>query len=94
MVVTVHSGSRELYVLYELSPPLCFGSALIGYGSAAQNLAYLTSLLGLRIMQLCLEDSWVALVSLASNIIGLLVFSVADSTQLMFTGETLFKTRT
>lgn len=94
MVVTVHSGSRELYVLYELSPPLCWGSALIGYGSAAQNLAYLTSLLGLRIMQLCLEDSWVALVSLASNIIGLLVFSVADSTQLMFTGETLFKTRT
>uniref|UniRef100_A0A3P9MNE4 Proton-coupled folate transporter n=1 Tax=Oryzias latipes TaxID=8090 RepID=A0A3P9MNE4_ORYLA len=86
VVVTVHSGSRELYVLYELSPPLCWGSALIGYGSAAQNLAYLTSLLGLRIMQLCLEDSWVALVSLASNIIGLLVFSVADSTQLMFTG--------
>ncbi|RVE64758.1 hypothetical protein OJAV_G00129140 [Oryzias javanicus] len=86
LLVTVHSGSRELYVLYELSPPLCWGSALIGYGSAAQNLAYLTSLLGLRIMQLCMEDSWVALVSLASNIIGLLVFAVADSTQLMFTG--------
>ncbi|XP_041851225.1 proton-coupled folate transporter [Melanotaenia boesemani] len=86
LVVAIHFGSRELYVLYELSSPLCWGSDLIGYGSAAQNLAYLSSLLGLKIMQRCLEDSWVALVGLASNIIGLVVFSVADSTQLMFTG--------
>ncbi|TKS81089.1 Proton-coupled folate transporter Heme carrier protein 1 PCFT/HCP1 [Collichthys lucidus] len=86
LVVTVHFGSRELYVLYELSSPLCWGPALIGYGSAAQHLAYLTSLLGLKLMQRCLADSWVALVGLASNIIGLVVFSVADSTDLMFTG--------
>ncbi|XP_070685626.1 proton-coupled folate transporter [Pempheris klunzingeri] len=86
LVVTVHFGSRELYVLYELSSPLCWGPALIGYGSAAQHLAYLTSLLGLKIMQRCLEDSWVALVGLVSNITGLVVFSVADTTQLMFTG--------
>ncbi|KAI3353767.1 hypothetical protein L3Q82_004995 [Scortum barcoo] len=86
LVVTVHFGSRELYVLYELSSPLCWGPALIGYGSAAQHLAYLTSLLGLKIMQCCLEDSWVAIVGLTSNIIGLVVFSVADTTQLMFTG--------
>ncbi|XP_029372809.1 proton-coupled folate transporter [Echeneis naucrates] len=86
LVVTIHSGSRELYVLYELSSPLCWGPILIGYGSAAQNLAYLSSLLGLKIMQCCLQDSWVALVSLASNIAGLVVFSVADTTQLMFTG--------
>lgn len=90
LVVTVHFGSRELYVLYELSSPLCWGPALIGYGSAAQHLAYLTSLLGLKLMQLCLEDSWVAIVGLASNVIGLVVFSVADTTQLMFTGERLW----
>eukprot|EP00064_Thunnus_orientalis_P006163 superscaffoldBa00000629_g6179 len=86
LVVTVHSGSRELYVLYELSSPLCWGPTLIGYGSAAQHLAYLSSLLGLKIMQRCLEDSWVAIVGLVSNITGLVVFSVADTTQLMFTG--------
>ncbi|MED6233038.1 hypothetical protein ATANTOWER_006087 [Ataeniobius toweri] len=86
LVVGVHFGSRELYVLYELSSPLCWGSALIGYGLAAHNLAYLSSLLGLRIMQRCLQDSWVALVGLVSNITGLVVFSVADITQLMFTG--------
>ncbi|XP_059186886.1 proton-coupled folate transporter [Centropristis striata] len=86
LVVTVHFGCRELYVLYELSSPLCWGPALIGYGSAAQHLAYLSSLLGLKIMQRCMEDSWVALVGLASNIMGLVVFSVADTTQLMFTG--------
>ncbi|XP_019943917.1 proton-coupled folate transporter isoform X2 [Paralichthys olivaceus] len=86
LVVMVHSGCRELYVLYELSSPLCWGPALIGYGSAAQHLAYLSSLLGLKIMQRCLEDSWVALVGLASNITGLVVFSVADTIQLMFTG--------
>nr|XP_054599276.1 proton-coupled folate transporter-like [Nothobranchius furzeri] len=86
LVVTVHFGSRELFVLYELSSPLCWGSALIGYGSAAQHLAYLSSLLGLKVMQRCLKDSWVALVGLASNITGLVVFSVADTTELMFTG--------
>ncbi|KAM9853518.1 proton-coupled folate transporter [Aulostomus maculatus] len=86
LVVMVHSGSRELFVLYELSSPLCWGPELIGYGSAAHNLAYLSSLLGLKLMQCCLEDSWVAVIGLASNIAGLVVFSVADTTQLMFTG--------
>lgn len=87
LVVSVHVGSRELYVLYELGSPLCWGPALIGYGSAAQHLAYLSSLLGLRVMQRCLEDSWVAVVGLVSNMAGLVVFSAADTTQLMFTGE-------
>lgn len=86
IVVTVHFGSRELFVLYELSVPLCWGSALIGYGSAAQHLTYLSSLLGLKVMQRCLEESWVALVGLASNIAGLVVISVANTTALMFTG--------
>lgn len=87
VVVTVHFGSKDLLVLYELSSPLCWGSALVGYGSAALHLAYLTSLLGLRLMQRCLADSWVALIGLVSNISGLVVFSVADTTALMFTGE-------
>lgn len=87
LVVTVHSGSRELYVLFELSSPLCWGPDLIGYGSAALHLAYLSSLLGLKVMQRCMEDSWVAVVGLASNISGLLVFAVANTTALMFTGE-------
>ncbi|KAM6931709.1 proton-coupled folate transporter [Lycodopsis pacificus] len=86
IVMTVHMGCKDLYVLYVLSSPLCWGPALIGYGSAAQNLDYLSSLLGLKIMQQCLQDSWVAIAGLASNIIGLVVFSVADTTQLMFTG--------
>uniref|UniRef100_UPI0037E7A158 proton-coupled folate transporter n=1 Tax=Semicossyphus pulcher TaxID=241346 RepID=UPI0037E7A158 len=86
LVVTVHFGCRELYVLYELSSPLCWDSALIGYGAAVQQLAYLTSLIGLKFMHHCLKDSWVAVVGLLSNISGLLVFSFADTTQLMFTG--------
>ncbi|KAJ0022129.1 hypothetical protein NQD34_009619 [Periophthalmus magnuspinnatus] len=86
IVVGVHSGCRELYVLFELSSPLCWGSELIGYGSAALHLAYLSSLLGLKIMTRCLEDSWVALVGLISNITGLLVFSAANTTPLIFTG--------
>ncbi|XP_077578361.1 proton-coupled folate transporter [Stigmatopora nigra] len=86
LVVTVHIGSRELYVLYELSPPLCWDPMFIGYGSAVLHLCYLSSLLGLKILLLWLEDSWVAVISLASNIIGLLVFAVAQSTLLMFTG--------
>ena len=81
--------SRKLYVLYELSSPLCWGPRLIGWGSAAQNLAYLSSLLGLRTMQRCLEDFWVSLVVLASNMTGLVVISLANTTELLFTGERL-----
>lgn len=90
LVVTVHFGSRELYVLYELSTPLCWDSELIGYGSAAQHLAYLSSLLSLRLLQQCIDDSWVAILGLASNIAGLVAFSVANTTALMFTGIKYF----
>ena len=85
LVVTVHFGSRELYVLYELSPPLCWGPTLIGYGSATQHLGYLSSLL--RLLQLCVADSWVAVAGLTSNVVGLAVIAFADNTKLMFTGE-------
>lgn len=86
LVVGVHMGCRDLYVLFVLSAPLCWGPELIGFGSAALHLAYLSSLLGLKVMTRCLEDSWVALVGLLSNIAGLLVFSAANTTALMFTG--------
>ncbi|XP_065137081.1 proton-coupled folate transporter [Paramisgurnus dabryanus] len=86
LLVFVHLGCRELYVLYELSAPLCWGSELIGYGSAANNLTYLTSLIGLKLMKYCLKDFWVALVALTSNITGLIVISVANTTAIMFTG--------
>lgn len=85
--VAVHKGCAILYVLYELSSPLCWGPTLIGVGSAALHMTYLSSLLGLKLMQRCLADSWVALIGLLSNIMGLLVFSVANTTQLMFTGD-------
>ncbi|XP_072318727.1 proton-coupled folate transporter [Eucyclogobius newberryi] len=86
VVVGVHSGCRGIFVLFELSSPLCWGSELIGYGSAALHLAYLSSLLGLKVMTRCLEDSWVALVGLLSNMAGLLVFTAANTTPLVFTG--------
>lgn len=85
--VAVHKGCAALYVLYELSSPLCWGPTLIGFGSAALHTTYLSSLLGLKLMQRCLVDSWVALIGLLSNITGLLVLSVANTTQLMFTGD-------
>ena len=86
VVVGVHLGCRALYVLFVLSFPLCWGPELIGYGSAALHMAYLSSLLGLKVMTRCMDDSWVALVGLLSNMAGLLVFSVANTTALMFTG--------
>lgn len=89
IVVTVHIGSADLFVMYELGSPLCWGPALIGYGSAVQYLAYITSLLGLKLMQRCLEESWVVLVGLVSNISGLLIFSFARTTAVMLTGETV-----
>ncbi|MEE6469130.1 hypothetical protein FKM82_008514 [Ascaphus truei] len=86
LVVTVHMGAKDLFVIYELSSPLCWDSDLIGYGSAAEHLTYLSSLAGLRLFQFCLADSWVAEIGFISNISGLIVISVAATTPLMFTG--------
>nr|XP_028564241.1 proton-coupled folate transporter [Podarcis muralis] len=86
LVVSVHFGASDLLVLYELSTPLCWGSELIGYGSAAHYLAYLSSLLGLRLLQNCLEDGWVAEAGLLSNVLGLGAIALASTTPLMFTG--------
>ncbi|NP_001120610.1 proton-coupled folate transporter [Xenopus tropicalis] len=86
VVVTVHMGAKNLFVLYELSYPLCWDSDLIGYGSAAEHLTYLSSLAGLRLFQLCLADSWVAEMGFISNISGLVVISLASTTPVMFTG--------
>ncbi|XP_064893055.1 proton-coupled folate transporter isoform X2 [Columba livia] len=86
LLVTVHFGTKDLFVLYELGSPLCWAADLIGYGSAASYLTYLSSLGGLRLLQLCLEDTWVAEIGLFSNISGLVVISLATTTPLMFTG--------
>ncbi|XP_039108314.1 proton-coupled folate transporter isoform X1 [Hyaena hyaena] len=86
MVVTVHFGAQDILTLYELSKPLCWDSKLIGYGSAAQHLPYLTSLLGLQLLRHCLADAWVAEIGLAFNILGMVVFAFATITPLMFTG--------
>ncbi|XP_054857878.1 proton-coupled folate transporter isoform X2 [Eublepharis macularius] len=86
LVITVHFGTRDILILYELSSPLCWGSDLIGYGSAAHYLTYLTSLAGLWLLQKCMEDTWVAELGLLSNILGLGVIALAATTPLMFTG--------
>lgn len=87
MVVTVHFGAQDILTIYELSKPLCWDSKLIGYGSAAGHLQYLSSLLGLRLLQSCLADTWVAEVGLAFNILGMVIFAFATTTPLMFTGN-------
>ncbi|KAM9596320.1 proton-coupled folate transporter [Trichechus inunguis] len=90
VVITVHFGVQDIMTIYELSAPLCWDSRLIGYGSAAHHLQYLTSLLGLRLLQCCLADTWVAEIGLAFNILGMVVFAFATITALVFTGYGLF----
>ncbi|XP_004450011.1 proton-coupled folate transporter isoform X1 [Dasypus novemcinctus] len=86
VVITVHFGAQDILTVYELSAPLCWDSKLIGYGSTAQYLPYLTSLLCLWLLQHCLADTWVAEIGLALNILGMVVFGLATITALMFTG--------
>ncbi|KAF6097165.1 solute carrier family 46 member 1 [Phyllostomus discolor] len=86
VVITVHFGAQDILTIYELSRPLCWDSKLIGYGSAARHLPYFTSLLGLRLLQTCLDDTWVAEIGLAFNILGMVFFAFATNTPLMFTG--------
>lgn len=92
LVITVHFGTREILVLFELSFPLCWGADLIGFGYAAYYLTYLSSLGVLRLLQLCMADSWVAEAGLLSSISGLVVFSVASTPPLMFTGDSGLET--
>lgn len=61
---------------------------LIGIGSAAQRLAFITGLLSLKLTERCLVESWMVLLGRLSNISGLLIFSFAHTTALIFTGET------
>lgn len=91
LITITYSGISSLYVLYELSPPLCWGPDLIGYGSALQNMAYLVSLLALRVLRGCVSESWLALLGLISSISGMVVFSVANTTALMFTGQRMWR---
>ncbi|XP_067866887.1 proton-coupled folate transporter [Heterodontus francisci] len=87
VVVTVHFGIKDILVLFELSSPLCWQSNLIGYSLAVEHLTYLSSLLGLKAMQLCVADSWIAEIGLVSNMAGLVIFSVAATSSVMFTGH-------
>lgn len=87
VALVVHVGCFSLFVLYELSSPLCWSSSLIGYGLALLDMASIIGLVVLKVTQHCLEESWVALMGLASHMAGLLVFSLANTTKLMFTGE-------
>ncbi|XP_078404410.1 proton-coupled folate transporter isoform X1 [Cetorhinus maximus] len=86
VVVTVHFGVKDILILFELSSPLCWQSDLIGYGSAVEHLTYLSSLLGLKVMQLCLKDNWIAEIGLVSNMAGLVIFSLAATSSVMFSG--------
>ncbi|XP_048468720.1 proton-coupled folate transporter [Rhincodon typus] len=90
IVVTVHFGVKDILILFELSSPLCWRSDQIGYGSAVEHLTYLSSLLALKMMQYCLGDSWIAEVGLLSNMAGLVTFSVAATSTVMFTGHGMF----
>ncbi|XP_060704235.1 proton-coupled folate transporter [Hemiscyllium ocellatum] len=86
IVVTVHFGVKDILILFELSSPLCWRSDQIGYGSAIEHLTYLSSLLALKMMQCCLADFWIAQIGLLSNMAGLVTFSIAVTSAVMFTG--------
>nr|XP_003227310.1 PREDICTED: proton-coupled folate transporter [Anolis carolinensis] len=85
-VVTVHFGTRGLLVLFELGSPLCWGPEMVGLGSAASYLTFLSSLAALRLLQKWMPEAWVAELGLLSNVSGLVVLSMAMTTTLMFTG--------
>lgn len=87
LITITYAGISSLYVLYELSSPLCWGPDLIGYGSALQNMAYLVSLLALKVLRRWISESSLVLIGLIFSISGMVVFSVANTTALIFTGE-------
>uniref|UniRef100_A0A8C4ND46 Proton-coupled folate transporter n=1 Tax=Eptatretus burgeri TaxID=7764 RepID=A0A8C4ND46_EPTBU len=44
VVVIVHFGAKDIFVVFEVAPPLCWSPLLVGLGSAAEHATYLTSL--------------------------------------------------
>uniref|UniRef100_H3CJ33 Solute carrier family 46 member 1 n=2 Tax=Tetraodon nigroviridis TaxID=99883 RepID=H3CJ33_TETNG len=89
LITITYSGVSSLFVLYELSSPLCWGPDLVGYGSALQNMSYLVSLLALKVLQSWISEPWLIVIGLISSISGMVVFSVANTTALIFTGYVL-----
>uniref|UniRef100_UPI003AAEB5FB lysosomal proton-coupled steroid conjugate and bile acid symporter SLC46A3 n=1 Tax=Centroberyx gerrardi TaxID=166262 RepID=UPI003AAEB5FB len=77
-------GGMSIFLLYELSKPLCWSEVLIGYGSALTTVIYLGSFAGVSILSRCLRDTHIVLLGLLSVSAGLLMAAFAKSTLFMF----------
>ncbi|XP_072433391.1 lysosomal proton-coupled steroid conjugate and bile acid symporter SLC46A3 isoform X2 [Chiloscyllium punctatum] len=77
-------GSGGLFTLYELNAPLCWNAVLIGYGSAAGLITFLTSFLGVALFSRYLEDHFIVLIGTLSLAGGMIVAVFATITLVMF----------
>ncbi|XP_067842100.1 lysosomal proton-coupled steroid conjugate and bile acid symporter SLC46A3 isoform X2 [Heptranchias perlo] len=77
-------GGSGLFILYELNTPLCWNEILIGYGSAAGLVTFLTSFLGVTMFSHYLRDIFIVLIGMLSFVGGMVMAIFATTTLLMF----------
>ncbi|XP_038673940.1 solute carrier family 46 member 3 [Scyliorhinus canicula] len=80
----VDFGAAGLFTLYELNTPLCWNEILIGYGSAAGLITFLTSFLGVTLFSRYLQDSCIVLIGMWSFVGGMIMAIFATTTLRMF----------
>ncbi|XP_067889642.1 lysosomal proton-coupled steroid conjugate and bile acid symporter SLC46A3-like [Heterodontus francisci] len=80
----VNFGAAGLFTLYELNTPLCWNEILIGYGSAAGLVTFLTSFLGVTLFSHYLQDPFIVLIGILSFVGGMIMAVFANTTLLMF----------
>ncbi|XP_078401493.1 lysosomal proton-coupled steroid conjugate and bile acid symporter SLC46A3-like [Cetorhinus maximus] len=82
--IILEYGAEELFTLYELNTPLCWNEILIGYGSAAGLISFLTSFLGVTLFSRYLQDPYIVLIGILSFTGGMIMANFATTTLLMF----------
>ncbi|GCB72936.1 hypothetical protein scyTo_0006544 [Scyliorhinus torazame] len=80
----VEFGAAGLFTLYELNTPLCWNEILIGYGSAAGLITFLTSFLGVTLFSRYLQDPCIVLIGMWSFVGGMIMAIFATTTLRMF----------
>ncbi|XP_007898791.2 solute carrier family 46 member 3 [Callorhinchus milii] len=84
MYILANFGSASLFILYELNAPLCWNEILIGYGSGAGLLVFLTSFVGVALFSCCLNDVYIVLIGIFSFVGAMIMTIFATTTPLMF----------
>lgn len=87
----VISGTNRFLLYYAFSWPLCFSHLEVAYLSGALSLCFLSSLIGVRFLQMlpCCTNNWIIELGFLSYSGGLLLAAFANTSLMFFLGMSI-----